>query len=212
MEYDYPMNMAGSCFRLRDEVRNLPCTYKCRHDAAADLIHIYAHTKCFFRVRVGLIIFNFYFKNLRNFEVGGGRGFFFLGLNKIYLWLQEYKALTSQPVYISPLDLGPKYTDKLGSGFQEYHKSYGENYCLGQLIYWHNQTNAEPDCSLARVSRGCLSLPDIGSFYAKVQKPSQHRVYGPRTVKYMLARMVIFYFFFLLLHYFLILPTLWSLV
>lgn len=38
--------------RLRDEVRNLPCTYKCRNDAAADLIHIYAHTKCFFRIRV----------------------------------------------------------------------------------------------------------------------------------------------------------------
>ncbi|KAE9457787.1 hypothetical protein C3L33_10325, partial [Rhododendron williamsianum] len=186
---DIQKELRKSLIWLRDEVRNLPCTYKCRHDAAADLIHIYAHTKCFFRVRVGLIIFNFYFKNLRNFEVGGGQGFFFLGLNKIYLWLQEYKALTSQPVYISPLDLGPKYTDKLGSGFQEYHKSYGENYCLGQLIYWHNQTNAEPDCSLARVSRGCLSLPDIGSFYAKVQKPSQHRVYGPRTVKYMLARM-----------------------
>lgn len=38
--------------RLRDEVRALPCTYKCRHDAAADLIHVYAHTKCFFKVQV----------------------------------------------------------------------------------------------------------------------------------------------------------------
>lgn len=148
---DIQKELRKSLIWLRDEVRNLPCTYKCRHDAAADLIHIYAHTKCFFRVR-------------------------------------EYKAVTSPPVYISPLDLGPKYTDKLGSGFQEYHKSYGENYCLGQLIYWHNQTNAEPDCSLARASRGCLSLPDIGSFYAKVQKPSR-QVYGPRTVKFMLSRM-----------------------
>lgn len=33
-------------------MRNLPCTYKSRHDAAADLIHIYAYTKCFFRIRV----------------------------------------------------------------------------------------------------------------------------------------------------------------
>lgn len=41
--------------RLRDEVRNLPCTSKCRHDAAADLIHIYAFTKCFFRIRVSLV-------------------------------------------------------------------------------------------------------------------------------------------------------------
>lgn len=41
--------------RLRDEVRNLPCTYKCRHDAAADLIHIYAYTKSFFKIRVSPI-------------------------------------------------------------------------------------------------------------------------------------------------------------
>ncbi|CAL5399383.1 unnamed protein product [Camellia sinensis] len=150
---DIQKELRRSLIWLRDEVRNLPCTYKCRHDAAAaDLIHIYAHTKCFFRVK-------------------------------------EYTAVTSPPVSISPLDLGPKYTDKLGSGFQEYRKNYGENYCLGQLIYWHNQTSAaEPDSSLARAIRGCLSLPDIGSFYAKVQKPSRHRVYGPRTVKFMLEK------------------------
>eukprot|EP00257_Ricinus_communis_P014901 XP_015572695.1 LOW QUALITY PROTEIN: histone-lysine N-methyltransferase ATXR3 [Ricinus communis] len=137
---------------LRDEVRSLPCTYKCRHDAAADLIHVYAYTRCFYRVR-------------------------------------EYDTFTSPPVHISPLDLGPKYADKLGAGIHEYRKTYGENYCMGQLIFWHIQTNAEPDCSLAKASRGCLSLPDIGSFYAKVQKPSQQRVYGPRTVKLMLERM-----------------------
>lgn len=72
----------------------------------------------------------------------------------------------------------------------EYCKTYGENYCLGQLIYWHNQANADPDRVLERASRGCLSLPDIGSFYAKAQKPSRQRVYGPRTVRFMLARMV----------------------
>ena len=38
--------------RLRDEVRNVPCTYKSRNDAAADLIHIYAFTKNFFRIQV----------------------------------------------------------------------------------------------------------------------------------------------------------------
>ncbi|KAH1098656.1 hypothetical protein J1N35_015577 [Gossypium stocksii] len=136
---------------LRDEVRNLPCTYKCRHDAAADLIHIYAYTKCFIRVR-------------------------------------EYKAVTSPPVYISPLDLSPKYSDKF-TGLQEYCKTYGENYCLGQLVFWYNQTSVDPDSSLFRASRGCLSLPDIGCFYAKVQKPSRHRVYGPKTVKFMLSWM-----------------------
>ncbi|CAL5338569.1 unnamed protein product [Camellia sinensis] len=86
---DIQKELQRSLIWLRDEVRNLPCTYKCRHDAAADLIHIYAHTKCFFRVK-------------------------------------EYTAVTSPPVSISPLDLGPKYTNKLGSGFQEYRKNYGE--------------------------------------------------------------------------------------
>ncbi|KAJ9170119.1 hypothetical protein P3X46_018250 [Hevea brasiliensis] len=148
------LNDLKSKIHARDlsEFRNIPCTYKCRNDAAADLIHIYAYTRSFFRV-------------------------------------QEYKTYTSPPVHISPLDLGPKYADKLGAGIHEYRKTYGENYCLGQLIYWHIQTNAEPDCSLAKASRGCLSLPDIGSFYAKVQKPSQQRIYGPKTLKLLLERM-----------------------
>ncbi|KAL2328317.1 hypothetical protein Fmac_021744 [Flemingia macrophylla] len=149
---DIQKEVQKSLLWLRDEVRNIPCTYKCRHDAAADLIHIYAYTKYFFRIR-------------------------------------DYQTITSPPVYISPLDLGPKYADKLGAEFHEYRKIYGENYCLGQLIFWYNQSNVEPDCTLARVSRGCLSLPDISSFYAKAQKPSRHRVYGPRTVRSMLTRM-----------------------
>ncbi|KAL5793974.1 hypothetical protein ACOSP7_002568 [Xanthoceras sorbifolium] len=149
---DIQKELQRSLLWLRDELRNLPCTYKCRNDAAADLIHIYAYTKCFFRLR-------------------------------------EYKTFTSPPVYISPLDLGPKYTEKLGAGFHEYRKTYGENYCLGQLIFWHIQTYTDPDCTLARASRGCLSLPNIGSFYAKIQKQSRHRVYGPRTLKFMLSRM-----------------------
>ncbi|KAK7402013.1 hypothetical protein VNO78_13946 [Psophocarpus tetragonolobus] len=149
---DIQKELQKSLLWLRDEVRNLPCTYKCRHDAAADLIHIYAYTKYFFRI-------------------------------------QNYQTITSPPVHISPLDLGPKYTNKLGAEFQEYRKIYGENYCLGQLIFWHNQSNADPDRNLARASRGCLSLPDICSFYAKAQKPSRHCVYGPRTVRSMLTRM-----------------------
>ena len=124
--------------------------------------------------------------------------------------MQEYKAVTSPPVYISSLDLGPKYVDKLGTGFQEYRKTYGQNYCLGQLIFWHNQQNTDPDCSLAKASMGCISLPEMGSFYARVQKPSRQRVYGPKTVKFMLSRMVRVYFgsvinaigFVVLIHYF----------
>lgn len=111
------------------------------------------------------------------------------GLN-LYI-LQEYKRVTSPPVYITPLDLGPKYADKLGPGVHEYCKTYGETYCLGQLMFWYNQS-AEPDAILEKASRGCLSLPDVGSFYAKVQQPSRQRVYGRRTVKFMLSRMVSF--------------------
>lgn len=146
---DIQEELRKSLLWLRDEVRNLTCTYKCRHDAAADLIHIYAYTKCFFKVR-------------------------------------PYKTVTSCPVYISPLDLGPKCADKL-TGPQEYCKTYGENYCLGQLMFWYNQTSIEPDNSLIKTSRGCLSLPEAGSFYAK--KPSRHPVYGPKTLRFMLSRM-----------------------
>ncbi|XP_042407759.1 histone-lysine N-methyltransferase ATXR3-like isoform X1 [Zingiber officinale] len=136
---------------LRDELRNFPCSKKCRHDAAADLIHIYAYTKVFFKIR-------------------------------------KYKSVTSPPVYISPLDLGPKYADKMGSGFQEYCKTYGENYCLGQLIYWYSQMNADPDCRLVRARKGCLSLPDFSSYYAKTQKPLREH-YSLRTVRFMMSRM-----------------------
>lgn len=83
----------------------------------------------------------------------------------------------------------------MGPGLHEYRKTYGKNYCLGQLIFWHNQAYAEPDTNLIRASRGCLSLPEIGSFYVKYQKPSPERVYGPRTVKSMLSRMVSFILF-----------------
>lgn len=113
--------------------------------------------------------------------------------------MQEYKRVTSPPVKITPLDLGPKYADKLGSGVHEYCKTYGEKYCVGQLMFWHTQ-NAEPDASLTKASTGCLSLPDVCSFYAKVQKPSRQLVYGRRMMKFMLARMVRFsctLFFFL---------------
>jgi len=107
-------------------------------------------------------------------------------------FLQDYDAFTSPPVHISPLDLGPKCADKLGGLPHKYQKTYGGSYCMGQLIFWHVQTNTEPDFTLAKASKGCLSLPEIGSFYAKVQKPSQQRIYGPKTVKLMLERMVSF--------------------
>lgn len=116
-------------------------------------------------------------------------GVLLLSFDSIYIFLQEYKTVTSPPVHITPLDLGPKYADKLGPGVHEYCKTYGEMYCLGQLMFWYSQ-HADPDAILVKASRGCLSLPDIGSFYAKVQKPSRQRVYGPKTVKFMLSRMV----------------------
>ncbi|KAF3777531.1 Histone-lysine N-methyltransferase [Nymphaea thermarum] len=149
---DVKRELRRSLLWLRDEMRNLPSSYKCRHDAAADLIHMYAYTSSFFTVR-------------------------------------EYKSVTSEPVYISPLDLGPKYADKLGSGFQEYRKTYGESYCLGQLIYWHNQTFSDPDSHLARARRGCLLLPHPSSFYVRNQKISRKHVYGQRTLRLMMSIM-----------------------
>ncbi|KAH0902798.1 hypothetical protein HID58_042301 [Brassica napus] len=149
---DVLKDLQRSLLWLRDEIRDLPCTYKCRNDAAADLIHIYAYTKCFFKVR-------------------------------------EYKSFMSSPVNISPLDLGAKYADKLGEGIKEYQKTYGENYCLGQLIYWYEQTNTDPNLTLVKATRGCLSLPEVASFYVKAHKPSKHRVYGPKTVKTMVSQM-----------------------
>lgn len=98
--------------------------------------------------------------------------------------------MNSPPVYISPLDLGPNYVEKMGSGFQEYCKTYGENYCLGQLIYWYIPTTADPDNRLLRASKGCLSLPDVSSFYTKSQKPLRENVYSSRTTRFMLTRMV----------------------
>ncbi|KAM7267441.1 hypothetical protein ACFE04_009607 [Oxalis oulophora] len=49
--HDFERELQKSLLWLREEIRNLPCTYKCRHDDAADLIHMYAYTKCLFRVR-----------------------------------------------------------------------------------------------------------------------------------------------------------------
>lgn len=101
--------------------------------------------------------------------------------------MQEYKSVKSPAIYISPLDMGPKYTEKTGS---MYTKTYGPNYILGQLIYWFGQTNADPDSRLARARKGCLILPDISSFYTKSSKTVRERVYGTRTVRFMLSRMV----------------------
>ncbi|GAB2242897.1 hypothetical protein Droror1_Dr00019672 [Drosera rotundifolia] len=44
---DVERELQTSLVWLRDEVRNFQCTHKFRHDAAADLIHIYAYTKSF---------------------------------------------------------------------------------------------------------------------------------------------------------------------
>lgn len=86
--------------------------------------------------------------------------------------------------------MGPKYMEKMSSGFQEYCKTYGKNYCFSQLIYWHNQTNSDPDCSLMKTRRGCLVLPDISSFYSNNQKSLRKHVYGVKTLREMLWRMV----------------------
>jgi len=137
---------------LRDELRAIPSSCRSRHDAAADLIHLYAHTKYFF-TRL------------------------------------DYGPLESPPLYISPLDLGPKYADSLGSGFQEWKKIYSKDYALGQLMYWYVQTSPDPGYSLTKARRGCLVLPDISSCYAKTPKQEFSRGYGSKEHAEMIRRM-----------------------
>lgn len=137
---------------LRDELRDIPSSCRSRHDAAADLIHLYAHTKYFF-TRL------------------------------------DYGPLESPPLYISPLDLGPKYADSLGSGFQEWKKIYSKDYALGQLMYWYVQTSPDPGYSLTKARRGCLVLPDISSCYAKTPKQEFSRGYGSKEHAEMIRRM-----------------------
>ncbi|KAL6543513.1 hypothetical protein OROHE_010135 [Orobanche hederae] len=56
---DTEMKPRKSLLWLRDEVQNLPCSYKSLHDAVADLIPIYAYTIYFFRIRMALKYFLF---------------------------------------------------------------------------------------------------------------------------------------------------------
>ncbi|KAF6150674.1 hypothetical protein GIB67_020757 [Kingdonia uniflora] len=44
----------------------------------------------------------------------------------------------------------------------------------------------KPDFTLATVRRGCLSLPEIASFYAMAHKPSHKCIYDLETVKFVL--------------------------
>ncbi|XP_057838042.2 histone-lysine N-methyltransferase ATXR3 [Cryptomeria japonica] len=145
-------SLRESLLWLRDELRNMPSSCRCRHDAAADLIHLYAYTKCFF-------------KSL------------------------DYGPLVSPPLYISPLDLGPKYADSLGAGFQEWQKTYSKDYALGQLIYWFKQTSSDPGASLNKARRGCLVLPEISSCYAKTHKQELSQDYGSKQRAELIRRM-----------------------
>lgn len=137
---------------LRDELRGIPSSCRGRHDAAADLIHLYAYTKHFFT----------------------------------HL---DYGPLESPPLYISPLDLGPKYAESLGGGFREYRKAYSKEYALGQLMYWYVQASSDPGKSLMKARRGCLVLPDISSCYAKTPKQEFSRGYGSKEQAEMIRRM-----------------------
>ncbi|KAL0016263.1 hypothetical protein SO802_003332 [Lithocarpus litseifolius] len=82
-------NLMGGFLYFKEQwARNLPCTYKSQNDAAADFIHIYAYTKYSDNLSADII-------KCPSFD-----------LNQITLYMQEYKAATSSPAYISPLGLG----------------------------------------------------------------------------------------------------------
>ncbi|KAI5060431.1 hypothetical protein GOP47_0024851, partial [Adiantum capillus-veneris] len=107
---------------------------------------------------------------------------------KLFFTCQDYPTFESPPLTISPLDLGPKHAHKLGAASSmEWTKTYSKDYVLGQLIFWYEPNVAEPGASLAKASKGCLSLPDPISCYAKSSQ--QRLVYGSMDRLRMLRRM-----------------------
>jgi hypothetical protein len=148
--HDSGTNLMHCLLWLRDELRRLPATCKARHDAAADLIHIYAYTKNFFIV-------------------------------------EDYAAVESTSMNIHPLDLGS--SRHTISGPRVWHKTYSKEYVWGQLIGWYKQSVADPGASLAKAGRGCLTLPDVSSCYAKSMQHDFRQGYGPKHREKMICQM-----------------------
>ncbi|MCO5550473.1 hypothetical protein L7F22_003960 [Adiantum nelumboides] len=107
---------------------------------------------------------------------------------KLFFTCQDYPTFESPPLTISPLDLGPKHAHKLGAASSmEWTKTYSKDYVLGQLIFWYTPNIADPGASLSKASKGCLSLPEPSSCYAK--SCQQRLVYGSMDRLRMLRRM-----------------------
>lgn len=148
-----------------------------RHDAAADLIHLYAYTKHFFTNYVSFFPPNSFDDFLDQW---------FHGSNESFM-LQDYGTVESKPILIYACDLGPKHS---GSGPYCYKKSYSKNYIWGQLISWFRQTSTDPGASLLQDRRGCLMLPDISSCYAKTIQHDFRCGYSNKDRKRMISHMV----------------------
>ncbi|CAM6122763.1 unnamed protein product [Calypogeia fissa] len=148
--HDLGTNLMQCLLWLRDELRRLPATCKARHDAAADLIHIYAYT--------------------RNFFIA-----------------EDYAVVESAPMDIHPLDLGS--SRHSSSGTRVWHKTYSKEYVWGQLMGWYKQSVADPGASLAKAARGCLTLPDVSSCYAKSMQHDFRQGYGQKHRQKMISHM-----------------------
>eukprot|EP00897_Mesotaenium_endlicherianum_P003789 jgi/Mesen1/3438/ME000194S02585 len=157
---------------LRDTLGGFMPTAVCRHDAAADLIHLYAHTRTFFAHHVRPFSFPLLLCSC---------------LPPALCWRTplEYDSFCSPSLTILASDLGrcPLQSTEgshLAQGEQEWSKFYDKDHIAGQLLNWFKQTMLDPGKALPAARRGCLLLPDPSSCYSKsLQQPIQ-RGYGSK--------------------------------
>lgn len=107
---------------------------------------------------------------------------------KSYDFLQDYAVLESTAITINPLDLGSSRHSISGS--RSWRKTYSKEYVWGQLIGWYKQSVADPGASLVKAARGCLTLPDVSSCYAKSMQHDFKWAYGHRHREKMICHMV----------------------
>eukprot|EP00898_Chlorokybus_atmophyticus_P004892 jgi/Chlat1/5403/Chrsp35S05223 len=139
-----PVLLRSMLIWLRDEVVKLPVTPQARHDAAADMLHMYAHTKVFFDghdyqpLESDPIV-------VRDEDVG-----------------VKLRDMPTEPGSVEHNSVGETTTTK----------TYPPQFIWGQLIYWWTQSIADTGCALSQARRGCLTLPDLSCCYGNaVPKP-----------------------------------------
>jgi hypothetical protein len=105
-----------------------------------------------------------------------------------FILVQDYAPVDSTDIFIHPLDLGSSRNSI--SGPRPWHKTYNKEYVWGQLIGWYKQSVADPGASLGKAARGCLTLPDVASCYAKSIQHDFRQGYGSKHREKMIGQMV----------------------